>query len=104
MRELLRDVDGDVWEHEGDDRWHLSGEPILTREEIESAHGPVVPLTETVVDDVRALVVAAFDDFAHRMAATWNAGSGEFNPFERCARETAEAVRSGELKVGGSAD
>jgi hypothetical protein len=106
MREFIRDADGDVWERIGGDSWQCRGEdiPMRDRAGLERKYGPVAPcdidgndLTSFTTGDFRALVAAAFEDYARRLAETWRHGSAEVNPFDRCAKETASAIRRGEI-------
>jgi hypothetical protein len=105
MPEYVKDNDGDVWEDDGSDQWYnryASG--LMTRAEVDREFGPLTPcdadgepLTSAAPVDARALLANAFDDYARRLADTWRSRISESNPFERCARETAAAVRSGEV-------
>lgn len=117
MPEYLKDVDADIWRRDDDevDEWQCLGgdATLLSRAEIAQRYSPLVscdaygdsiPSPTDTDTDIRALVASAFDDYASRLAVAWQSGSTEWNPFERCAKETAEAVRSGTVKVGDSTD
>lgn len=104
MREWVKDSDGDVWQRDADgaDSWYSPGLTSRTYEEIDREFGPLLPCNADggPVDSVgttRALVAAAFEDFANRLEAEWRRTPIRSNPFGSAAKDTAAAIRSGEL-------
>jgi hypothetical protein len=101
MREYVKDRDGDVWQRSGADSWYSPGLVVRTRLQVEQEFGPVTPCDAhgnplTLDTDTRALLADAFEDFARRSVALrtdsrWN------ERHEIAARETAAALRSGEI-------
>lgn len=107
MREFIRDADGDVWERIGDDSWQCRGEDIPKRDRagVERKYGPVVACDidgnalSTPPADVRALVAAAFEDLADRFSAEWSRTPIRHDPLSVAARETAAAMRRGDIRA-----
>lgn len=116
MSEYGKDSEGDVWSVDGDFlrhyRWSDGGLGDRywkrARETVADTYGALSacdesgkPLAET---DVRALVTAAFLDFAERLhdgfmgATEGSPAEAAYQAVSRRARETAAAILSGEVK------